>query len=307
MNILVTSRQMQNYLATVPGLFSGHKVITPKITKEYFSETELSSIVTSINIMIVGDDEITSTIIKLAKDLKLIVKWGVGTDSIDLETAKKFGVSVQNTPGLFGESVAELAISYVLCLSRSTVRIDREVRTGVWPKHEGNDLRDKKVGIFGFGAIGSRIAELLGHFGCQISYFDPYLSEENTRYRRFKSVTGLAEFSDFLILAAPLNDDTRGIIDSGVLKLMKKRSFLINVSRGGLVIEEDLISALNENWISGAALDVYENEPITYKSKLLKMSNVVLGSHNGSNTYEGNLRASNRAGEIVSEYLLNFR
>ena len=294
---------MQDYVLCNPNCFAPHEILTPVIYKEYFLESEMEALLKGANIAIVGDDQITASVLSNTKSLSLVLKWGSGTNSIDIDFAKQSGIEVKNTPGLFGNSVAELALSYILDLARGTTFIDRGVRNGNWPKYEGIEISGLVVGIFGFGTIGLRIGELARALGCQILFTDPAVSTDFNGFIKKTALPDLARSSDILVLAAPLTVETAGVVNSKIFGQMKSNSFLINVSRGPIVNELDLISALKIGLIRGAALDVYEKEPLEISSELISMKNVILGSHNGSNTKQGNLRACEKSLEIAFNHI----
>jgi D-3-phosphoglycerate dehydrogenase len=240
---------------------------------------------------IVGDDPLTQEVFEAAEDLRVVVKWGVGVDAIDLEAASRSGVTVVNTPGVFGREVADSALAYVLLLARGHHRVDAAVRRGEWPKLEGVTLDEKVAGVVGLGSIGLEVAKRAEAFGMAVVAFDPYVDEGSTAVQMMP-LDGLARESDFLILTCPLTDETRGLIDESVLGAMGSDAFLVNVSRGPVVDELALVRALQEGRIAGAGLDVYVEEPLPARSPLRSLDNVVLGAHNGSNTREGVQRTS---------------
>ena len=254
--------------------------------EQYLNEKELLSIVGEFDGWICGDDEITRTVLqKSLPRLKVISKWGTGLDSIDLISAKELSIPVHNAPGAFADAVSEVVIGYILNLNRQISLIDKKVRCGLWPKIQSNGLASKTVGIIGYGAIGKSIAHKIKIFGCNIFFYDPYIKED-------KNIASQCDFnklvstSDVICLACNSNSENRHLFNKSVFEQMKRDSYIINIGRGQLIDEQALIGALMSKKIAGAALDVFENEPLPLKSKLLDFDNVILGSHNANNQKE---------------------
>ena len=258
--------------------------------KQFLREEELLPIINQYDGMIAGDDQLTEKVLSAGLPrLKVISKWGVGLDSIDLKAAEKLGVKVYNSPGAFADAVAEVAICYMLMLSRKLHIIDNEVRHGKWPKLGGEGLKGKVLGIIGFGSIGRSIAEKAKGFGLRVVANDVYMKKmEAPDGIEFISFEKMLSCVDFLCLSCNLTSDNRGFIGEHEFAKMKQTAFLINMGRGALVSEPALISALNEKSIAGAALDVYEVEPLSLGHPFTQMENVVLGSHNANNMKEAN-------------------
>ncbi|WP_285424252.1 2-hydroxyacid dehydrogenase [Pseudomonas sp. efr-133-TYG-103a] len=218
--------------------------------------------------------------------LRIISTSGVGFDGIPLEAARDAGVVVTNTPGVLDAAVCELAIGLLLSLLRRIPTADRFVRSGTWETQNFPltlSLAGKKAGIVGLGRIGQGIARRLAAFDVDIAYCGEQIS--NSPYTFMDNLQRLATFADILILSCPGGEDTRHLIDSAVLSCLGSNGMLINVSRGTVVCEADLIDALESHTIRGAALDVFEKEPLL-GSKLAAMDNVVLTPHVGSATEE---------------------
>ncbi len=256
--------------------------------QQVFKEDELLDIVGDFDGWLAGDDEITEAVInKATPKLKVISKWGTGIDSIDLEAAKKNKVKIFNSPGAFRDAVAEIAIAYMLNLSRGIHTTDQAVRNNQWPKKSSNGLVNKTLGIIGLGAIGKGIAERALSFKLNVIYFDEQSIELEQNIKTIKSVPldNLLQNSDIICLACNLTTKNKHIINAEAMSKMLNRPYIINVSRGPLISMPDLISSLQSGQISGAGLDVYEIEPLDKNSPLINMNNVVLGSHNANNMY----------------------
>jgi len=253
--------------------------------KQFLLEEELLPMIGQYDGMIAGDDQLTARVLEASQPrLKVISKWGVGLDSIDLKAAERIGIKVFNSPGAFGEAVAETCIGYLLMLSRHLHHVDREVRQGNWIKPEGEGLIGKTLGVVGFGAIGRGIAARAKACGMNIMANDVRMDEMDEEPGiRFGQLDELLADADYLCLACNLTPENRHMIDSETLPRMKPTASLVNVGRGPLVDEEALVAALESGKLAGAALDVYEVEPLPTESPLTRMSNVVLGSHNANN------------------------
>ena len=307
MKLLVTCIHLIRHLKKYSSLLenSGIYFNAKNPINQQFSSYEMLDLLPGFNFIIAGDDEINEEVIVKSKSLglKVIIKWGIGVDNIDLKAAKKNNISVFNTPNVFGGEVAEQALSMILNLSRGTNLIDREVRKGNWHKIEGSSLAGKNLGIVGFGSIGQAIGLRAKAFGMKISFYDPFFNKEISSLDEFQKVEfqELCNYSDFLVLACSLTKESKHIINKKSLSLMEKNPFIINVSRGSLIKESDLIKALKDKKIKGVGLDVFENEPLPINSELLKFENTIFGSHNSSNTIEAVERVNNMTIEMVVE------
>lgn len=279
----------------------GYEIIRNEAGLKY-SEDELLDIIEDVDGVIVGLDPITERVLKKGKKLKVVSKYGVGLDNIDLEAAKKLGIKVTYTPGANNESVADFAFSLMLTLSREVNKLDEIVRSNKWEKRIGTEVYGKTIGVIGTGAIGKGVARRATGFDMEILAYDLYPDEAfaNTIGMKYVDKKTIMEKSDFITLHVPLTDEMYHFIDSKELNMMKKNAILINTSRGGIVNEDALYDALKEKKIAGAALDVYETEP-PINHKLLKLDNVLLTPHCGASTID----ATNRMGVIAVEGLVS--
>jgi D-3-phosphoglycerate dehydrogenase / 2-oxoglutarate reductase len=297
--ILVTCRQMQNCMDHFMPLFQerGLEVVMPEVVQQP-SELELMETIGEYVGMIAGDDPLSSRVLANAKRMKAIVKWGIGTDGIDFAAAEALGISISNTPGVFDDEVADVAAGYLILLARQLHRIDRAVRAGEWLKHEGLSLAGKSLGIYGFGNTGSATAIRSKSLGMTVIACDPAPAAQATGRKLDVDLVGVEDLfvrSDFLVLCAPLTPETRHVVNESTLNLMRKGSYLVNVSRGPLVDESAVVEALRSGQIAAVAFDVFEEEPPPISSPLFQFDNCVFGSHNASNTREGVTRASEQA------------
>lgn len=223
--------------------------------------------------------------------LRVIGRAGVGVDNIDLTAATRSGVAVMNAPAGNTVSAAELTLALVLSMVRKVAEADASMRSGEWARSrfKGVELRGRTLGLVGAGRIGGEVARRCRAFGMRVVAFDPYLTAdraEDLHVERADSLEEVLERADVLSLHVPLTDGTRGMIDAGALARMKGGAFLVNVARGGVVDEDALAAALESGHLAGAALDVYENEPLEEESRLRSAPNLVLTPHLGASTNE---------------------
>ncbi len=230
---------------------------------------------------------VSRTLIEALPNLEIISQFAVGYDNIDLQAAKERGIAVTKTPDVLTDDTADTALSLLLAVSRRVCEADMYVRVGKWLNGAmplGNSLTGKTAGIAGMGRIGQAIAKRCAAFGMNIVYQGPR-KKPDVSYAYEPDLHKLAEISDYLILACPGGAETRHMVHDPVLKALGPKGFLINIARGSVVKEEDLISALINKEIAGAGLDVYANEP-HLPEELVKLDNVVLLPHIGSATVE---------------------
>lgn len=305
--VLVTCRQMQGCMDAFEDRFAdrGIEVVMPEVVQQP-SEDELIEILGEFDGMIAGDDPLTARVLENAGRLSAISKWGVGTDGIDKEAAERLGITVTNTPGVFGGEVADLAIGYIVMLARQLHRIDESVKSGGWLKVEGKSLAGASVGIVGLGDIGLAIVERAKGFSMRTRGSDPSpeaCAAAEARGTEAVEFDQLLPSTDFLVLCCPLTESNRHIVSDAALGAMPEGGFVINVARGPLVDETALARSLKSGHTAGAALDVFEEEPLPAASPLRRFPQCVFGSHNGSNTTESNLRASAKAVDNLLEIL----
>jgi D-3-phosphoglycerate dehydrogenase / 2-oxoglutarate reductase len=305
--VLITCRQMQNCIDEFLPRLNEHELelVLPEIVQQP-SEKDLIEIIGGFDGMIAGDDPLSARVLDHAKRMRIIAKWGVGIDGIDLDAARERGIAVVNTPGVFGGEVADVAIGYMVMLARQLHRIDASVKAGGWFKHEGRSLGGKVLGIAGFGSIGQAVAWRGQGFGMRVVAHDVADAVGTAAEELGVEMLGRDELfkqSNFLVLCSPLTRETRHTVSAGTLDLMRPGSFLINVARGPLVDETALIRALESGRVAAAALDVFEEEPLPASSGLRRFEQCVFGSHNASNTREGVLRTSAQAVENLLQGL----
>jgi phosphoglycerate dehydrogenase-like enzyme len=306
MKVLITCRQMQNCFEEFRERFEseGLEVIQPEVVQQP-GEQELADLVRGVDGMIAGDDPITATVLEHADRLRVISKWGVGVDGIDVETARARGIAVTRTPDVFGEEVADVAIGYMVMLARQLHRMHASVLENGWLKYEGSSLNGKTLGIVGLGDIGRAVARRGAGFGMTLLGSDIVEPDAATLALGLRHVAleELLAGADVVVLCCPLTPETHHLIDAERLGGARRGLLLINVARGPLVDEEALVAALESGQVAAAALDVFEREPLPPASALRRFHNCVFGTHNGSNTREAVLRASERAFENLLQGL----
>jgi D-3-phosphoglycerate dehydrogenase len=236
---------------------------------------------------IVGLEEINSDILKYCQKLKIISKYGVGIDNIDFKSANAYKVKVVYSKGTNKRSVAELTLALAICLFRNIASNSEDLKNGIWKINIGSEISGKTIGIIGLGNVGSDLVRLLKPFKCKILVNDIINIKKKCKKLRLKFSTKKEIFkvADLITIHTPLTNLTKNLVNKSHLKLMKKNSFIINTSRGGIVNEQDLYNYLQNKKIMGAALDVYQKEPC-YKKKLLRLKNIICTSHIGGSTKE---------------------
>ena len=253
-----------------------HKITTEELAKE----------IGDAEILIAGTEKITEEVHKNAPNLKLISRVGIGLDGIDFELCKKYGVRVAYTPDAPSLAVAELCVGMILDLARKITNTDKQIRQGVWNRHMGTLLYGKTIGIFGMGRIGKGLVHLLSPFNVKflIHDLDPDLALGRLHQVKFVTKVEVLKYSDIISVNLPLKQDTYNYITSKEFDLMQSHATIINTARGGIINENDLYTALKNNLIAGAAVDVFEKEP--YKGPLCELDNCVLTCHMGASTID---------------------
>ncbi|MEL6977867.1 MAG: phosphoglycerate dehydrogenase [Pseudomonadota bacterium] len=294
MKALVTCLHLQRRIEEYRSAFEncGVALILPEITGQQLSAGEMRALFAAgVDVAILGDDAVDREALVAGKaaGLKAIVKWGIGTDAIDKAAARALGVPVYNTPGAFGEEVADLAMAYLLMLARPLHKMDAGVREGAWLQIQGRSLSGLTAGVIGLGSIGQAILRRARGFGMTTLGYDvsePAAEDLAALATEFAPLSAVFERADILFLACALTPENRHLVNADRLALMKPDAFLINVARGPLVDEAALVEALKQGRLGGAGLDVFEIEPLPETSALRALDTVVLGSHCGSNTRE---------------------
>lgn len=256
-------------------------------------EKEIIDVIEGFDAVICGDDEYTQKVLKkgVSGKLKMLSKYGVGLDKIDLKAAKKLGVKVTNCPGINQNSVAEHVFALLLSFEKNIHTQYNSVQKYSWKRQIGNEVFGKTIGIIGFGAIGREVARIAQGFNQKILVFDPYIKRESiNKYPHAKIVDELSTLfneSDYISLHTPLTTETKHLINLDVINnCLTKKPVIINTARSGLVETKSIIKGLEANKISGYLCDVLDQEPISKNENLVGLNNVIITPHVGSRTYE---------------------
>ena len=282
------------------------------IKKEDCSEAEFERSISEAWGVIVRTSKVTKDMIESAPSLSIIGRHGAGVDNIDVEFATRKRIAVVNTPDANTAPVAEYVIGSILTLAKGFVMCDNSMKKGEWKfrdSYKPLEVAGTTLGLIGYGRIGRNVAVKALALGLNVIVFDPYIEEHSdlkkdepkpSFYRQMKEVI---KASDFLSLHIPYSKDNAGLIDFDKIKLMKDTSYLINASRGGVVVENDLYRALDEGVIAGAAVDVFESEPPPENHLFFKLNNIILTPHNAALTQNAMIRAASTvAQELVAHY-----
>ena len=247
-----------------------------------------------------------------ASNLKVIARTGAGVDNVDVDAATEKNIPVCNTPEANIDSVAEHTVAFMFGLSKYLTIMDAAVRENNFSIRNSYlpvDLEDKVLGLVGFGKIGRKVAQICNKcFKMKIFYFDLFLPEDlktDFECERLSKIGEIFTISDFISIHIPYTKENHHIIGKDILGLMKRSAFIINTSRGGIIDEEALADVLKEDKISGAALDVFENEPPNRNNELLKLKNIILTPHSAALTKESSRRMAMHAAQGVADVLEN--
>jgi len=304
--ILITPRSFAKYSnEPIEKLKKAGIEIIPNPTGGILSKEEMLEHIKGVDGIIVGVDPLDKDVLS-AGNLVAVSKYGVGTDNIDLNYCKENGIEVSITKNANSEAVADYTFALMLAVARRVVEIDRACRNDDWKKRVTADVYGKKLGVVGLGAIGRGVVARAKGFSMEVYGFDVFRDEDYLKNNgiTFATIDEMLKECDFISLHMPLTEDTKHIINKENLKTAKKNLILINTARGGIVSEDGLYDALKNDVILGAGVDVFECEP-SHDSKLLKLDNVVVGSHCAAST-EGAVDAmSTMAAENIIAALKN--
>ena len=273
------------------------------------NHNQLKKIISNFDILIVRNKtQVNKEILENARSLKFIGRLGVGLDNIDTEYCKNNNIHVQPATGMNADSVAEYVINAALSLLKNIPIANTETQKGNWPRNSiiSRELKDKTIGILGFGLIGRKVAKISKIFEANVIAYDPYVDQNiakkfNTTLDTLENVLNNAHV---ISLHIPLTQETNNLINTESIKLMKKKPIIINSSRGGIINEEHLIDAYLNNQISGFALDVFQNEPVQHNilEKINPTFNCIITPHNAGVTEESNIRVSQFIADSIIEY-----
>lgn len=260
---------------------------------------ELLELLPEVDGVIAGLDEFARPVIEAAGRLRVLARYGVGVDRVDLDAASECGVQVTNTPGANSAAVAELTLALLLALARRLCAAEAATRRGEWPRLNGLGLRGKIVGLVGLGAVGREVSLRLKSFGCRVLAFDPFVTPERAASvgAELVSLDELLPLADFISLHAQVTAATRNLVNAGFLERLKPGAYLINTARGELIDEAALLAVLRSGKLAGAGLDCFCREPLEANHPLLDLPQVIATPHMGAHTDE----AVNKMGQMALE------
>jgi D-3-phosphoglycerate dehydrogenase len=276
---------LPRYRPLLEGL--GLQLIVPEV-HERLDENELLSYAGQFDGTICGDDHYTPRVLEAcAPRLKVISKWGTGIDSINRQAAEKLGIQVRNTPNAFTLPVADTVLGYMLSFARRFPWMDRAVKSGQWEKIPGRSLSECTLGVIGVGKIGKAVIRRAHAFGMKLLGNDIIPIDQVFLTKNEVEMTSLEDLlarADFVSLNCDLNPSSYHLMNAATLSNINPSAVLINTARGPVVDEAALIAALQAGILAGAALDVFEVEPLSADSPLINMDNVLLGTHNANSS-----------------------
>lgn len=279
------------------------------VTKINLQPEELKKIISNYDGLIVRSaTKVTSDIINSTSNLKIIGRAGAGVDNIDIEAAKNKNIIIMNTPGGNTNATAEHTIGLIFSLLRKIPLANDTTHKGLWEKKKmkGSELKGKKIGIIGFGNVGKRVAELSNALGMDVFICSSYFNSLKENYKKYnsKDLAYIIKNSDIISFHCKPNKDGSSIITMNEIKLMRKNCILINTARGNLINETDLKTALENELIQGAALDVFNNEPAT-NSELFNLKNIILTPHIAASTIEAQIVVAEMIANQFCDYFKN--
>jgi len=285
-------------------LEKGYKV---KIGSGFAKATMMKEIADCHAVLTRSNAIINDEIIRAGKNIKIIAKYGVGLDNIDIESATKRGIYVTNTPKANANAVAEHVMAFILALSKKIPMMDKELRKGNFTVRNSifsEDLEDKILGIVGIGKIGKLVAKKARDgFGMKIIGYDPYIVTEVPGIEKIDYMEGVFKNADFVSLHLPLSNATKRMIGESEFNWMKSSAYFINVSRGEIVDERALTNVLKKKRIAGAAIDVFEVEPPEMDNPLFQLSNIIVTPHSAALSKQGSIRMSVHAAMEIDKVL----
>ena len=274
------------------------------------SEEELMPIVKDVSAMAIrSETKVTKAILEAAPEMRIVGRAGVGVDNIDIEAATQNGVIVMNTPGGNTTATCELTFSMMMALARKIPQAHGSMVAGEWNRKafKGVELYGKTLGVLGMGRIGGEVARRAVAFGMRVMAYDPYITPSRAKALQVElaSLEDIYTAADFITVHMPMTDETRGMLNKDTFAIMKPSVRLLNCARGGIINETDLCEALTAGKIAGAALDVYESEPLSNDSPLRDCPNLILTPHLGASTVEAQDNVGLEVAQGISDYLLH--
>lgn len=308
MKVLITPRGFANYGVDIVKEMEAKGVdVHYNDTGKQYTPEQFLELAKDADGIIVGVDVMDRAMMEQCPNLKVVCKFGVGTDNIDLEYAKERGIYVGRTVGSNSIAVAEHVVALMFAESKNLYTSIRDVKNHGWNKPTGREINGKTLGIIGFGQIGKHLAQFAVGLGMKVLAYDVFEipDEVAEQYHVTKATQDeIIENSDFISLHVPLLDSTRDMISANELKRMKKDACLINAARGGIVNEKALYEALVNHEIRSACFDVYSDEPPKADDPLVALDNFLLTPHTAARSKESERRTCEMSSQIVMEQLL---
>jgi len=280
------------------------------VLSKRLSEAELLPIVGDVAAMVVrSETKVTEKVIAAAKQLRVVGRAGVGVDNVDVEAATQRGVVVMNTPGGNTISTAELTFAMLLSLARKVPQAHLSMAGGKWDRKQfqGSELAGKTLGVLGMGRIGGEVAKRALAFGMKVLAYDPFLTEARARTLGVQLVADLDNVyrdADFITVHMPVTEQTRGMLNTAAFAKMKPKVAIVNCARGEIIVEADLIAALDSGKVAAAALDVFTAEPLPADHPFRKHPNIILTPHLGASTQEAQEKCGIEVAEVIAGYLV---
>lgn len=288
--ILITASHYEELCQDAKRLLEahGHELIINKSDMPYYTYEQIAQVIGDVDGAVVGLDDWTEDIFKIAPKLKVIAKFGVGVDNIDIRKAKEYGIKVINAPGQNSNAVAELTIGLMIGVLRGIIPLHKKMENGEWVRRVGHEIKGKTIGLLGFGAIARLVAEKLMQFDAEVIACDLYPDEELAAEYGVTIVPEkeLLSRSDIISVHIPASEKTYHLLNEEAFGRMKDDAYIINCARGSIIDTDALCRALKNGTIAGAALDAFEAEPLTEDAEILACNNVICTPHTGAETYE---------------------
>jgi len=286
--VLISAPYLQPFIERFKPFFEANEIeIVVPIVNERLEEDDLIKYAHDVDGIIAGDDRVTEKVLNLTPKLKVISKWGTGIDSLNKPLCDKRGVIIRNTPNAFTIPVSDTVLGYILNFSRNLSFMTEAMRQGEWKKIPGKALHESSLGVIGVGNVGESVLRKARAFGMTLYATDIKKIPSDLVVELVIKEVSLKELlnkSDFISINCDLNETSHHLINEKTLAMMKANAVVINTARGPIVHEEALVSALKQGKIGGAALDVFEEEPLPHSSPLLKMKNVMIAPHNSNSS-----------------------
>lgn len=292
-------------------LFQQRREFKVTVLENRLKEDELIPVAKDAHAMVVrSETKITRRVIESAPNLQVVGRAGVGVDNVDVEAATERGIVVMNTPGGNTVSTAELTFSMLMALARRIPQAHASMKSGDWDRkaYKGMELYNKTLAILGMGRIGSEVAKRALVFGMRVLAYDPFLSHGRAKALQVELAENLDELwprADFITVHMPMSDETRNMLCAASFAKMKDGVRVINCARGGIINETDLLQAIDQGKVAGAALDVYESEPLPKDSPLRANPRIIMTPHLGASTEEAQENVGIEVAEAITDYLLH--